>query len=428
MMLRKILFTITISLLAISGIAQAQCLQRIELCLAIDGSGSIDPSDFYLQKEGLALAVEDPSVVPQNGTATISVVQFSSSAVTEVTSTVIDSQTTADNVAAQIRSISQMDSLTNFAAAIDACMNEFTDPNSKWTIDISTDGRMTAGSDPIVGRENAVAGGLDTLNTLGVGSGIDQSFLEDLVWPQPATLAPPFDDGFVVLVDDFDEYVQAVSEKMGFELCPEDCGNLVDDDQDGLVDKDDPDCWVCGDDYLDPDEECDDGNNLDGDGCSAVCEFEEGPNACFLTNLMIIKIRKGAKDFIRADGSFLLADDAVYDLDIDDVTFQIDDYIIIIPAGSFKWKKSRYEYEGTLSDGTYVSTRLEFTTRKHKWHLYVKKNESVGNITGIDNSDGVDVNLTIGDDVVTENIAMNEGVQPSHRKLTYYNKKATCKP
>ena len=52
------------------------------------------------------------------------------------------------------------------------------------------------------------------------------------------------------------------------------CGNGIDDDFDGLVDKNDPDCEICGDGFLDPQEQCDDGNVMDGDGCSAVCQFE----------------------------------------------------------------------------------------------------------------------------------------------------------
>ena len=35
-----------------------------------------------------------------------------------------------------------------------------------------------------------------------------------------------------------------------------------------------PDCWECGDGILDPSESCDDGNTMDGDGCSATCETE----------------------------------------------------------------------------------------------------------------------------------------------------------
>jgi len=33
-------------------------------------------------------------------------------------------------------------------------------------------------------------------------------------------------------------------------------------------------CPYCGDGNLDPGEECDDGNNADGDGCSAQCTTE----------------------------------------------------------------------------------------------------------------------------------------------------------
>ncbi len=40
------------------------------------------------------------------------------------------------------------------------------------------------------------------------------------------------------------------------------------------------DCTFCGDNILDPVEDCDDGNNVDGDGCSAVCTFEGGGQGC----------------------------------------------------------------------------------------------------------------------------------------------------
>ncbi|KAG2437447.1 hypothetical protein HXX76_006097 [Chlamydomonas incerta] len=60
-------------------------------------------------------------------------------------------------------------------------------------------------------------------------------------------------------------------------LTAENCWNGVDDDWDGLIDKADPDCWRCGDGVLDPDEDCDDGNVLDGDGCSSKCKFQDFP-------------------------------------------------------------------------------------------------------------------------------------------------------
>jgi cysteine-rich repeat protein len=57
----------------------------------------------------------------------------------------------------------------------------------------------------------------------------------------------------------------------------EDCTNGVDDDVDGLVDKADPDCAVCGDRVVDPGEECDDGNVTAGDGCGPTCLLEVPP-------------------------------------------------------------------------------------------------------------------------------------------------------
>lgn len=36
----------------------------------------------------------------------------------------------------------------------------------------------------------------------------------------------------------------------------------------------------CGDGNIDPGEQCDDGNNIDGDGCSADCTFEFGRDGC----------------------------------------------------------------------------------------------------------------------------------------------------
>lgn len=62
------------------------------------------------------------------------------------------------------------------------------------------------------------------------------------------------------------------------------CDDSVDNDLDGLVDCADNDCAsaavctaVCGDRVIDPGEECDDGNSIDGDGCTAACEMEAGP-------------------------------------------------------------------------------------------------------------------------------------------------------
>jgi cysteine-rich repeat protein len=53
------------------------------------------------------------------------------------------------------------------------------------------------------------------------------------------------------------------------------CNDGQDTDCDGLADGYDPDCTpVCGNAIVEEDEECDDGNIIDGDGCAANCTIE----------------------------------------------------------------------------------------------------------------------------------------------------------
>lgn len=55
----------------------------------------------------------------------------------------------------------------------------------------------------------------------------------------------------------------------------EECGDGIDNDNDGQVDEDDTDCQVCSDGNLDPGEVCDDGNVVNGDGCDDDCNLED---------------------------------------------------------------------------------------------------------------------------------------------------------
>ncbi len=45
-----------------------------DLCIALDGSGSMGSDNFSIQKNATADQIEDPTVVPQDGTVAISVV------------------------------------------------------------------------------------------------------------------------------------------------------------------------------------------------------------------------------------------------------------------------------------------------------------------------------------------------------------------
>jgi len=196
------------------GVAGAQ--QSVELCVALDGSGSISSSDFDLQLEGLAQAVEDSSVVPENGTVTLAVVQFSGTARTELPPTVIDSQGAATSAAATIRAISQMNGMTAIGDGIGHCTGLFGFNAVFQVVDVSTDGSNTAGMDPIQAADDAVAAGVDVINALGVGSSVDRQELEAIVRPQPAS--QPYAPGFVVYVSNFQEYVDAIRAKLRAEI------------------------------------------------------------------------------------------------------------------------------------------------------------------------------------------------------------------
>ncbi len=83
--------------------------------------------------------------------------------------------------------------------------------------------------------------------------------------------------GYVDNDDDCDDTTDLISPAEA-----EACTDGIDNNCDLLTDCDDltgckdvePTCWVCGDGYVDADEECDDGNLVSGDGCDSGCESE----------------------------------------------------------------------------------------------------------------------------------------------------------
>lgn len=81
-------------------------------------------------------------------------------------------------------------------------------------IDISTDGVNNRGEAPVLSATNALLDGIDSVNMLGVGSGIDQDELDGIA---------AAGNGFVQLAPSFNEYESALRTKIGRET-----GNPVD--------------------------------------------------------------------------------------------------------------------------------------------------------------------------------------------------------
>jgi hypothetical protein len=207
----------------------------MQLAVCLDGSGSISSADFTTMKGGLAAAVADPLVLPQDGSVELTVVQFAGSgAVVEVSPTVIDSQITADSVASLINGITKLNGQTPMAEGIEVATAAITGSlhfkTAGWqVINISTDGAPYFPSVPdylavtIAARDDAVAAGIDEVDAEAIGPSPDITWMQSqLVWPSPGVVAPPYPPrppdpsfcGFVCEVTGFSEYAAAIREKL----------------------------------------------------------------------------------------------------------------------------------------------------------------------------------------------------------------------
>ena len=192
----------------------------IQICFAVDASASIDDHEFTLEKEGIASALE--GLIPQDGSVEVTVIAFATSAQTKVLPTVIDGSSTANAVAAAIRSIDRagIGTLTDIAEAIELCTAELTGSASfasatRQVINLATNGEPTSGGDPQAARDAAIAAGIDRLDAEAVQPGANVPLLMELVWPQPGEKVDPPEvptgnTGMVLNVANFEEFGSAI--------------------------------------------------------------------------------------------------------------------------------------------------------------------------------------------------------------------------
>jgi len=195
----------------------AQAGGPVSLCLALDGSGSLSSAQFSLQIDGYANAIENSAIVPRDGSVSFAVVQFGNVVVTEVPLTTVGSEADATQLAADIRAINfQNGPATATGTAIEQCVTLLDGAPGRRIIDISTDGGSNQGTSPPVAADAAIAAGIDAINLLGVGSGINVPELNATARPQPASTLP--EPGFVLIVDSFDDFDPAIAAKIEAEI------------------------------------------------------------------------------------------------------------------------------------------------------------------------------------------------------------------
>jgi hypothetical protein len=214
----------------------------VQIGLVLDNTGSIAAPNWAIIVTGVATALTNN--IPHDGTVELTVVDFSDGlsevhgtftyyAKTEVAPTLI----TAINFAAVASTISlipytggstsmadgvyvawlDMAASPNFQASGRQIINLATDgvPNVRWSCTTCTG--YAGGddhSDVTAARNLAVTGGLDELDSEGIGTGVDMNYLRDsVVWPQPGTIAPPYTAGWVEQVADATAFAAALANK-----------------------------------------------------------------------------------------------------------------------------------------------------------------------------------------------------------------------
>jgi hypothetical protein len=147
----------------------------IELALVLDASGSINPTEWNLQRNAYSNAIG--SVVPIDGSVAISVVRFAT------TASVVRPLTTISSAADRAALADFFDTLAQAGNGSSTCVScgifqgegTLTGTADRSLIDVSTDGVFNVGVNPafpptVVGSAAwAVANEADAVNALGIG-------------------------------------------------------------------------------------------------------------------------------------------------------------------------------------------------------------------------------------------------------------------
>ncbi len=207
--MKNMLTICAIALVVFGATAQAA---NTELVLVIDSSGSISDAEWSLMVNGYHGALTDSTVLPTDGTVSLGVVRFGTTPSTILGMTLINSAADALNVANTITGMTHVKSgSTNISAAITHAETVLTDGFAgKQIIDVTTDGLHNHGAPyPLTAATAAVdSGTADAVNVLGVGAGAQINFH----YPNPGS--------FGMLVDSYDDFGDAIKEKIKTETQP----------------------------------------------------------------------------------------------------------------------------------------------------------------------------------------------------------------
>lgn len=219
MKLKKTLATLFLAGCTALAPFSASAAPITELALVVDASGSISSSEWTLQMEGYANAINN--VVPTDGTVGISVVRFGSSASVVRQMTTIDDTSArtslADFFLGPLNLNKTNDGIyTCISCGITQAESTFSGSAQRSIIDVSTDGSWTSfisGSIDPAGPQDQVGtsawaveeGNATVVNAIGIGT----------------SSAPDFaygTDSFSLLASDFNDFQGTIEDKLRREI------------------------------------------------------------------------------------------------------------------------------------------------------------------------------------------------------------------
>jgi len=214
---------------------------KIQLCMVIDGSGSINSADWSIIVNAVSKGVNE--TISHDGSVEFSIVQFGTAgsmrARTELPPTIID-DTTYIAVAGRVLAISKIGGETpmadglylawkelrnssNYQNVARQVINLATDGipnihNNNATSDLDGNGHVDAYDDVIAVVNDETTQGLDELDMEGIGNHFSDVnatwFRDNIVRPKPGISAPPFTKpGWIRKVSDANEFANTLGEK-----------------------------------------------------------------------------------------------------------------------------------------------------------------------------------------------------------------------
>lgn len=213
--LRKKYPTVWLSVIfsAFLGLTTTQDTQaKTDLVFIVDGSGSISSTDWALQRNGIVAALQDPLIVPRDGSVAVAVIQFASGTRVEFPYRLIDSEADAQAAINEVQTMIQFQGATGPGNGINTATSHLMAngvvPDDFQSYCMSTDGTRNTGATvgTAIGNAKAAAFGLDRYSVIAI---------EDPPWFDAADANSHygphiFGGGAVFVVNNFAEFASFV--------------------------------------------------------------------------------------------------------------------------------------------------------------------------------------------------------------------------